>query len=131
MEGIVEKELCDTILGCGFRVYNGLGSGFLEKVYRNAMAHDLRKVGLRVEVEKPVAVFYDGVCVGEYYADIVVNGRVLLELKACSEILPIHEAQLLHYLKATGIEVGYVLNFGSAGKLEYRRMVWTSPGNRR
>ena len=120
---VLEKELLHRIPGCAFRVYNELGNGFLEKVYENALVHELRKNGLQAEAQKKIEVYYDGVCVGEYFADVVVNHRVILELKVCDAITPIHEAQLLHYLKATGYRLGYVLNFGSQGKLEFRRLV--------
>ena len=120
---LLEEALTHRILGCAFRVYNELGNGFLEKVYENALVHELRKNGLQAEAQKKIEVYYDGVCVGEYFADVVVNHRVILELKVCDAITPIHEAQLLHYLKATGYRLGYVLNFGSQGKLEFRRLV--------
>ena len=120
---IREKELSHRILGCAFRVYNGLGNGFLEKVYENALVHELRKAGLRADAQRKIEVYYDGVYVGEYFADVVVNDRIILELKVCDSIAPIHQAQLLHYLKATGYRVGYVLNFGSEGKLEFKRLV--------
>ena len=123
MAFIVEKELSHRILGCAFRVYNELGNGFLEKVYENALVHELRKNGLHAEAQKKIEVYYDGVCVGEYFADVVVNDRIILELKVCDSIAPIHRAQLLHYLKATGYRLGYVLNFGSEGKLEFKRLV--------
>ena len=123
MAYIREKELSHRILGCAFRVYNELGNGFLEKVYENALVHELRKNGLHPEAQKKIEVYYDGVCVGEYFTDVVVNDRVILELKVCDGIAPIHEAQLLHYLKATGYRLGYVLNFGSEGKLEFKRIV--------
>ena len=123
MAFIVEKDLSHRILGCAFRVYNELGNGFLEKVYENALVLELRKNGLHAEAQKKIEVYYDGVCVGEYFADVVVNDRIILELKVCESIAPIHQAQLLHYLKATGYGVGYVLNFGSEGKLEFTRLV--------
>ncbi len=126
MTEILERELSHAVLGCAFAVHNELGSGFLERVYQNALAHELRKRGLHAEVQRPIAVYYDGVLVGEYYADIVVEGKMVLELKACERITPVHEAQLLHYLKATGFTLGYILNFGAGQKLEYRRMVWSA-----
>ena len=119
-----QRELTESILACAFRVYNTLGNGFLEKVYENALAHELRKGGLRVEQQARIEVLYDGVCVGEYFADIAVEGKVILEVKVCETLQPVHEAQLLHYLKATGYHIGYLLNFGSKGKLEFKRMVW-------
>ncbi|MBC7187982.1 MAG: GxxExxY protein [Calditrichaeota bacterium] len=120
----LERELSESVLGCAFRVYNALGNGFLEKVYENALVHELRKVGLTAEQQKRIDVRYDGVVVGDYYADIVVEGRIIVEIKACESLSPAHEAQLLHYLKATGCHVGYLLNFGSPGRLQFKRMVF-------
>lgn len=125
MEGdsFLEKELSGKVLGCAFRVYNYFGNGFLEKVYENALVHELKKCGLSVEQQKRIVVEYDGVPVGDYFADVVVAGKIIVEVKACECLSPVHEAQLLHYLKATGYRVGYLLNFGSEGRLEFKRMV--------
>ena len=106
------SELTGAIINAFYYVYNTLGYGFLEKVYENALAHELRKRGYQVIQQAPIKVYYDGVMVGEYYADLLVNGLVILELKAAEAIVEAHEAQLLNYLKATDIEVGLVLNFG-------------------
>ena len=114
--------LTDRIIGAFFTVYNRLGYGFTEKVYENALALELRKLGLQVEQQKPIKVYYDGQVVGEYFADIVVNGAVILELKAVRRFLKEHEAQLLNYLKATTVEVGMLLNFGP--KSDFRRKVY-------
>ncbi len=102
----------DKIINTFYTVYNTLGYGFLEKVYRNAMALELGKQGLAVCVEKPICVYYDGVIVGEYFADLVVGEVVIVELKAVRQLADEHEAQLLNYLKATTYEVGLLLNFG-------------------
>lgn len=91
-------------------------------MYRNATAHEARKLGLHVETEKEILVYYDGLVVGEYYADLLINGLVIVELKAVRQLAPEHEAQLLNYLKATPVEVGLLLNFGP--KPEYRRKVY-------
>jgi GxxExxY protein len=88
-------------------VHRELGNGFLEKVYRNALVIELRKMGYSVEIEKPLSVFYQEQVIGEYYADIVVNEKVVLEIKAVGAIASAHEAQLVNYLKATGIELVY------------------------
>jgi GxxExxY protein len=95
-----------------FRVYNILRTGFLEKVYENALLLALRKAGLRVEQQVPITVYFEGEPVGEYFADLLVEGVVILELKAADAIIEAHEAQLINYLRATGIEVGLLLNFG-------------------
>ena len=109
---IVPKELIDIILKHFYRIYNDLGYGFLERVYQNALYFALLDEGLKCETEKPINVYYDGRVVGDYRADILVEDCVMLELKACEELNPAHEAQLINYLKATNIEVGYLLNFG-------------------
>jgi GxxExxY protein len=106
------SDLTEKIIGGFYQVYNHLGYGFSEKVYENALALVLRKMGLEIEQQKPVAVFFEGQVVGEYFVDLLVNGVVILELKACKQLSEDHEAQLLNYLKATSIEVGLLLNFG-------------------
>ena len=117
-----EADLSERILGAAFKVHNTLGVGFLEKVYENALAHELRTEKIAVEQQKPIRVMYDGIVAGEYQADLVVDNRVLVECKAASNLDPVHDAQLLNYLRATGIRVGLLLNFGRA-KLQYRRLV--------
>jgi len=99
-----------------------LGSGFLEKVYENALSIELGKAGLKIVQQAPLQVKYNGICVGEYFTDIIVNDKVILELKAVSHILPTHEVQLVNYLKATGIEVGLLMNF-AAERVEVRRKI--------
>jgi len=106
------SELTDAILNAFYLVYNTLGYGFLEKVYKNALAHELRKRGYQVAQEAAISIHYDDILVGEYYADLLVNQLVILELKAVETIAPEHEAQVLNYLKATEIEIGLILNFG-------------------
>jgi GxxExxY protein len=105
-------DLTDKIISAFYTVYNTLGYGFLEKVYRNAMTIELRKQGLAVVPEAPIRVYYDGQVVGEYFADLLVAGAVLVELKAARQLADDHQAQLLNYLKATPYEVGLLLNFG-------------------
>lgn len=112
----------EQIIGCAFKVSNALGSGFLEKVYENALTIELLRVGLVVEQQKVLDVFYDGVLVGAYNADLIVNGEILLELKAVRAIDEAHQAQLLNYLKATGLRIGLILNFGSP-RLGIKRMI--------
>lgn len=124
-EGFPEKELTSKILEVAFKVHNTLGAGFLEKVYENAMAIELGSQGIPFEQQKTLQVRYDGAVVGDYTADFVVGSRVILELKTVQAIDSVHEAQLLNYLRATGLEVGLLLNFAKP-KLEYKRMVLTS-----
>src|SRR5215471_16269182 len=108
-----DRELTATIIGCAMKVHSGLGPGFLESVYQKALAHELCKVGLKVEDQRPVAVNYDGIVVGDFLADLVVEDRVILELKANQMLVLANEVQLVNYLTATGIEVGLLLNFGA------------------
>ncbi len=115
-------KITETVIGCGYRVSNALGTGFLERVYENALALELRKAGMEVEQQKPLKVLYDGVVVGEYAPDILVNGLVIVELKTAKAIDEAHQAQLLNYLRATGLHVGLILNFGTA-RLGVKRMV--------
>ena len=106
-------RITDGILGAFYtHVYAKLGYGFLEKVYENAMAYQLEQSGWSVVQQRKIDVFYQGEIVGEYYADLVVNDKVIVELKAVRKLLPQHEAQLLNYLRATKYEVGMLLNFG-------------------
>ncbi len=105
-------ELTEQIIGIFYEVYNELGSGFLEKVYEEAMALVLRAKGIEVQCQTPVPVWFRGSKIGSYEADLVVAGVVLVELKACKVLDSSHEAQLLNYLRSTKIEVGLLLNFG-------------------
>mgnify|MGYP001152375292 CR=1 FL=1 len=105
-------ESTEKIIKAFYRVYDNLGYGFLEKVYENAMLIELKKLGIPAVAQSPIRVFYDGKTVGEYFADILVDNKVIVELKSAETIAPEHEAQLLNYLRATDIEVGLLLNFG-------------------
>ena len=113
VEEYLFKEETDNIISAFYEVYNSLGYGFLERVYQNALYQELKRRGFQCEVQKQIKVFFKGREVGEYYADIVVDDKIILELKACDKICPEHKAQLLNYLKATTIEVGLLLNFGA------------------
>ena len=104
-------DITEKIIGCAHRVHRKLGSGFLEKVYENAMVIELEKIGLNVAQQCPINVVYEGKVIGEYMADLVVENKVIVELKAVSELASIHEVQLVNYLRATGIEVGLLINF--------------------
>ena len=106
--------LTEKIIGCAFHVSNTLGVGFLEKVYENALALELRLAGLKAEQQKPVPVIYREAVVGEYFADILVNDQIILEIKAAKAMDVSHQAQLLNYLKATHLRLGLVLNFGTS-----------------
>ncbi|HXV19819.1 MAG TPA: GxxExxY protein [Desulfuromonadales bacterium] len=115
------EEITDKIICAYYNVYNRLGHGFLERVYENALAIELKKSGLSVVQQESVRVYYDGIQVGDYIADIIVNGIVILELKSAEFIRSEHLAQLTNYLKATDKEVGLLLNFGR--KPEFKRIV--------
>jgi GxxExxY protein len=108
------NELTEKIIGCAYVVGNLLGAGFLEKVYENALICELEREGLRVLQQKPKKIYYRDVLVGEYFADLLVNDRVLVELKATQNLEDVFYAQCLNYLKATGLEVCLLTNFGSA-----------------
>lgn len=116
------SDLTKLILQAFFRLHTDLGYGFSEKVYENSLAILLRELGMKVQQQVPIHVYYHGQAVGEYIADMLVNDIVILELKAVSKINEDHAAQLLNYLKATDIEVGLVLNFGQIA--EFRRRVY-------
>lgn len=117
-KNIKHKELTDRIIGIFYKVYNKLGYGFLEKIYEKAMVIELEKEGIPVESQFPIQVNYDGVVIGEYFADMLVDSKVIVEIKAAREIVAEHEAQLLNYLKATNIEVDLLLNFGPKPQFE-------------
>lgn len=117
-----QQELTGKILGAAFAVHNDLGAGFLERVYSNVLVVELGQTGLPCEREVPSKVKYRNIMVGDYCADIVVEKRVLVELKACAGLDSVYEAQILNYLKASGIRVGLLMNFGQP-KLQYRRFV--------
>jgi GxxExxY protein len=119
------NELTERIIGCAFKVLNELGCGFLEKVYENSLVHELRKAGLIAEPQKEISVYYDGVLVGDYCADIVVEGIVLVELKAVKALDEIHKAQCMNYLKATRLPICLLLNFGTT-RLGIKRLVGES-----
>ena len=119
------QDLTSKIIECAYKVHNSLGFGFLEAVYQNALLIELVKAGLRADKEKSIQVYYDNHLVGDYAADIVVEDKVILELKSVKDLHPAHEAQLVNYLKATGIEVGLLINFGQ--RVEIKRKVYTPP----
>src|SRR5262249_15125645 len=106
------SELNERVIGVFYDVYNELGFGFLESVYRNSLRLVLIEKGLSVESEVPVSVYFRGVSVGDFRADLVINGVILLELKTAEKIIPAHEAQVLNYLRSTKLELGLILNFG-------------------
>lgn len=123
-DGFKEEQLSRLIIKAFYKDYNSLGYGFLEKIYERALAIELRKMGIAAHCQQPIKVYYEGELIGEYFADMVVGNKVILELKSGEAIHPDHEAQLLNYLKATELEVGYLLNFGLEPK--FIRKIFTN-----
>ncbi|HEV3144611.1 MAG TPA: GxxExxY protein [Gemmataceae bacterium] len=131
-ETLLHADVTEKIIKAFFHVYNTLGYGFLEKVYQNALLITLRKLGFDVAYCVPIKVFFEGELVGEYFADLVINGVVIIELKAVEALVEAHETQLINYLRATPIEVGLLVNFGP--KAVFRRKVFANdrkPGIRK
>ena len=127
-----EKKLTELIIGLAMKVHRELGPGFVEFVYRNALVHELRRAGLSVEIEKPLKVRYDGVIVGEFSADLFVDGWLILELKAVSILTTEHEVQTVNCLTAVKQDFGLLLNFGSRSfefKRKHRRTASRTPPN--
>ena len=124
----LHHQLTRTIIGCAFDVINELGSGFLESVYQKAMLVALADAGIAAQAEKPIKVHFRNNHVGEFFADIVVEKKVILELKTVRTLTHDHEAQIINYLKASNIQVGLLINFGNP-KIEYRRYTRTTDPN--
>ncbi len=118
--GLKHEEITKSVIGCAFEVINELGAGFLESVYEKALLMALRQRGLSAISQHQIKVMFRGECVGDFYADIFVEEKIIVELKAVKAIAPEHQAQVINYLNATGIEVGLLINFGNP-KLEYKR----------
>ena len=115
-----QYDLCGQVIGAAMKVHSTFGPGFLESVYQTALLWELKKLGLKVDAQRPITVYYDGQVVGVFTADILVNDSLILELKANQLVAKAHEIQLVNYLVATGIDEGLLLNFG-AERLEYKR----------
>jgi GxxExxY protein len=116
-------QITEIIIGCAFNVSNSLGIGFLEKVYHNSLLIELMKTELKIESQKPISVYYENQIVGEFFADIMVEDQVIVELKAARSIEPLHEAQMINYLRACNRRYGLILNFGTS-KLGIKRMLY-------
>ena len=121
---MIYQETTAEIINCFYRVYNTLGFGFLEKVYENALYLEMKSHGLSCSKQVPIAVFYRGIEVGVYYADIIVDNTIIIELKAAESLVEEHELQLINYLKATQIEIGLLLNFGKSPQI--KRKIFTN-----
>jgi len=124
MTNILHKSITDIILKVYYEVYNELGYGFLEKEYQNAMYFELQSLGYKVEAQKQIKVYFKKQLVGEYYSDLLVEDKVIVELKATELLMNVHIAQIMNYLKGTPIEVGLLLNFGE--KPEFKRFIYTN-----
>src|SRR6185503_15379236 len=122
---MTEDDLTNVIIGCAYKVHNTLGPGFLEKVYENALRIELEKLGMRVRQQEPIKVNYDGRVVGEFYADLWIEDRVVIELKASQALSKQHEVQLVNYLTATGIDCGLLLNFGRSVEVKRKFREYT------
>lgn len=118
--GLKHGDITQAVIGCAFEVMKEMGAGFLESVYEKAMLLALRQKGIKVVAQHPVQVHFRGECVGEFFADLLIDEKVIVELKAVKALAPEHQAQIINYLNATGIEVGLLINFGNP-KLEYKR----------
>ena len=125
---LMHENLTGQIIKAFYKVYNELGYGFLERVYEKALALGLESMGLRVGRQRPIKVYYLGRPVGDYYADLIVGGLIIIELKCAEELCKANEAQLLNYLKATDSEAGLLLNFGP--KPSFRRKIFTNDKKR-
>jgi len=116
------SELMEKIIKAAYEVYNELGYGFLEKVYENALAQELKSAQLNVTPQAPIKVYYKQNLIGDYYADLLVDDKVIIEIKAVNQLAKIHEVQLVNYLKATKYEIGLLINFGD--KIEIKRKIF-------
>jgi len=121
---MLHSELTEKIIKAFYKVYNTLGYGFLEKVYENALVIELKKMGFHISQQYNIKVYYDGVIVGDYFADIIVEDNVIIELKSAESLRKEHKFQLINYLKATEKEVGLLLNFGKTP--EFKRAIFTN-----
>jgi len=121
---ILHKDITDKIIKAFYNVYNTLGYGFLEKVYENSMLLELTEMGLSVQKQYPIDVYYKEKLVGSYFADLMIEEKVIVELKAAESICEEHEFQLINYLKATEIEIGLLLNFGK--EPQFKRKIFTN-----
>lgn len=121
---MLHENITKKIIEAYYKVFNSLGYGFLEKVYENALKIELKRLNLKVDQQKNIKVYYDEFEVGDYFADLIIEDLVIVELKAAESLCEEHEMQLINYLKATNLEVGLLLNFGK--KPEFRRKVFSN-----
>jgi GxxExxY protein len=114
------RELSEKVIAAAYAVHKELGHGFVEKVYKNALAVELQEKGIKCSLEIPLRVLYHEKTVGEYCADMIIDDKIIVEVKAISDLAPIHEVQLVNYLKATGLQIGLLINFGESVKVKRR-----------
>lgn len=119
---LLYKDLTEKIIKCFYKVYDELGSGFLESIYEKSLMIELKDIGLKTDSQKILNVYYKNQLVGDFKADIIVEDKIIIEIKGVTKLMPQHEAQLINYLKATGIKVGLLVNFGE--ELEFKRRVF-------
>jgi len=115
---MIEDKLTEKIIEIAYKIHNKLGSGFLEKVYENAMMIELEKNGFKAKQQFHIPVYYENIIVGDYYADSIIEDKIIIELKAIENLLKIHEVQLVNYLKGTNIEIGLLINFGRSVRIK-------------
>ncbi|MFI5145200.1 MAG: GxxExxY protein [Ignavibacteria bacterium] len=120
----IDDKLTEKIIGCAFTVHKKLGSGFLEKVYENALAIELKNNGLKAEQQYPIPVKYDEYLVGDYYADILVENEIVVEIKAVENLNKKHEAQVVNYLNGTGLDIGLLINFGESVEIKRKYRIY-------
>lgn len=113
-----DEDLTKQVIGCAFKVHNTLGPGYLERIYENALRIELNKLGLNAQQQKPIRVYYDGEEIGDFFADLWVDEKLIVELKAVRSLTKQHEAQLVNYLTATGVDVGLLINFGPSVQIK-------------
>jgi GxxExxY protein len=126
---VEQESITEKIIGCAYKVHRTLGPGFLEKIYENALVIELNQAGLAVQQQCPLPVYYAGAKVGEYYADLLVNNQIIVELKASEQLVKEHEIQLVNYLAATGLAFGLLLNFGRSVNVKRKFRHYENPVN--
>ena len=121
---MITDEMSGNVIKCAYKVHNTLGAGFLEKVYENALAIELRKNGFEVAQQINIPVFYNEIQVGDYYADLLVNNKLIIEVKAIENLQAKHEVQLVNYLAGTNLDIGLLIDFGSSVKVKRKYRVY-------
>jgi GxxExxY protein len=118
------NEITQAVIGAAYKVHSTLGAGFFEKIYENSLMIELKKIGLKAEAQYPISVYYDDKLVGDYFADILIENCLIIELKAVENLTVAHEKQVINYLAATGIDNGLLINFGSSCQVKRKFRVY-------